>query len=250
MQVKAKSNNVFLLIGEEARNTADLVQAQTGDDLTTEALTVADADSEVYPSSPIVTARLAAGDAATDAEIAANKYFPSSTTVISNATTAADATNWFTAQNNNPAQSKDSVKNVNKLNADDSNDATKYDFSGYVIKKTVFLTLADGSDSAHLLTVTPTIELKTGQANTAIDISAVKVLVATGSNYVILNSSMTTAQSLTATADFTLNDTTATQVDIYIYYDGEESAVYTNNAAVLAAATIDLAFDVTVGTAA
>ena len=248
MQVKVKSNNTFLLIGEDTLTTADLIQAQTGDDLTTEDLTVSDAESEVYPSSPVVTARLAAGSSASAAEIAQNKYFPSTDTVISNLATAAVAGNWFTAQNGNPADSNDTVKNVNKLNTT-ANDP--YEFSNYVIKRTIYLSLADGSNAAHNLTVTPTIALKdTTPAQSATDITAVKVLVACGSNFVILDSSMSTAQSLHATADFTLTDTTAIQVDIYVYYDGEEDAVYTNNAADLAIATVDLQFNVEVGTAA
>ena len=248
MQVKVKSNNTFLLIGEDTLTTADLIQAQTGADLTTEDLTVSDAESEVYPSSPVVTARLAAGSSASAAEIAQNKYFPSTDPVISNLATAAVESNWFTAQNGNPADSNDTVKNVNKLNGT-ANDP--YEFSNYVIKRTVYLSLADGSNAAHNLTVTPTIALKeTTPAQTATDITAVKVLVACGSNFVILDSSMSTAQSLHATADFTLTDTSAIQVDIYVYYDGEEDAVYTNNAADLADATVDLQFNVEVGTAA
>ena len=213
----------------------------------------------------------------TAAEIAANKYFASTHATVHDATTAATVGNWFTAHNNNPAASKDSVKNAHELTA----------FADYVITKTVYLTLADGSDPAHNLTVTPTITLKdyylttdaapvdgktyytkSGDTYTAVgspdssamsnyyehssasDITGVKVLVATGDNYVILNSTMTTAQSLYGTTDQTLRDTTATKVDIYIYYDGEEAAVRTANIDALAGAEIDLQFNVAVGAGA
>ena len=248
MQVKAKSNNTFLLIGEESLANADAIQAQTGDDLVSEALSVTDGQAEVFPASPILPAYVSA-----DANLApaSHKYFPAGTTVVSNATTAATPANWFTAQNNNPGSSNDSVKNVQTLVADNDGTGT-YEFSKYVIKRTVKLTLADGSDAAHNLTVTPTIAIKTTEpAQTATDISAVRALVACGSNYVILNSSMNAAaQSLHATADFTLTDNAVTTVDIYVYYDGEATAVYTNNVLDLAFATVDFAFGVEVGTAA
>jgi hypothetical protein len=245
-EIQAKSNNTFLLIGEDSKNTADLIQAQTGDDLTSEVVTMASGESSVYPSSPILPAYVS--DSATT-NAAAHKYFATGTVVVSNLSTAATPANWFTAQNNDPANSNNSVKNVNVLNATDSEASTLYDFSDYVIKRTFYLTLADGSDTAHQLKVTPTIALKSGQSEGVTDISAVKVLVAVGSNYQILSTSTSGAQSLYSTADFNITDTTATQVDVYVYYDGEESAVYTNNKPSLAAATVDLAFGVELGSA-
>ena len=247
MQVEVKSNNTFLLIGN---NTEDLaaIKAQSAAEKITEALTVSDG-TKVYPASPILPAYVST-TASTDN--ATHKYFASGTTVVSSYTTAAAETNWFTAQNNDPASANNTVKNVNKLNADDENAATVYDFSDYVIKKSARLALATGSDTAHLLTVTPTIAVKTTDpAQTADDITGVKVLVAVGSNAVVLDSSMNgNPQSLTPTADFNITDAAVTDVDIYIYYDGEESAVNTNNIADLAIATIELQFGVTIGSAA
>lgn len=234
MQINVVSNNTFLLINTGDNDTADEIQAAA---VTTIPLTVSNSEAEVYPASPILSAYVSA-DATTNA--AAHKYFASGNAVVSDAATAAVVDNWFTAQNNDPANANNSVKNVNKLNADDTNDATLYDFSGYVIKRTAYLTLADGSDDAHNLTVTPTIAAKTG---TATDISGVKVLVATGDNMVILDEN-SAATSLHATTDTTLTDTSVVTVDVYIYYDGEESAVYTNNIADLAGADISLQFDV------
>ena len=166
----------------------------------------------------------------------------SGTTTVSSAATAATAANWFTAQNSNPADSNDSVKNINTLNTTSGN---PYEFSKYVIKRTVYLTLAVGSDTAHNLTVTPTIEIKDGE--TGADITAVKVLVVTGDNCVILDKD--SGETSLHTTDFDITADSVIAVDIYIYYDGEEASVYTNNVADLAAAEISLEFDVEVGSA-
>jgi hypothetical protein len=222
MQVTAKSNNTYLLIGTgDAQDTYAEIQALTPAQ-TTVALTVAAGDEDVYPSKPLESA-----------EIGSGKLFETGTPVTNYATANVPA-NWYTAQNNNPAASTDSIKNQTQLTT----------FTDYVIKKTCYLTLAEGAESANGLTVTPTITAKTG---TATDISAVKVLVVTdANNMVTLNSTMTTAQSLHATTDTTLTDTSVVTVDIYIYYDGSEAAVTTNNKADLAGADISLQFDVAV----
>jgi len=230
MQVTAKSNNTFLLINTGDNDEAD--EIQTAGLTTIPVATISDTEAQVYPSKPKEST-----------EIGEGKRFTTGTPVT-NATTAATAANWYTAQNNNPGDSNDSVKNITSLNTT-ANDP--FEFSQYVIKRTVYLTLADGSNAAHLLTVTPSIT-DADTNDTPDDISAVKVLVATGDNYVILDSSMTTAQSL-STVDFTITDQTSIPVDIYLYYDGEEAAVYTNNIADLAKASVTLTFDVEVGSA-
>lgn len=222
MQITAKSNNAYLLIGTDANDTASEIQ---GIDpiARTIALTVADSDSAKYPSKPKESS-----------EIGTGKLFETGTPVTDYASAASQA-NWYTAQNDNPAASTDSVKNQISL--------TSENFGDYVIKKTVYLTLAEGSNDANTLTVTPTIALKSGETGT--DISAVKVLVVTDDNNIVtLTSSTSGAQSLHAVTDTTLTDSDVVTVDIYIYYDGSEAAVTTNDIADLAAATISLNFDV------
>jgi hypothetical protein len=225
MQVNTKSNSTFLLINKDDNDTAAEIQSAG---VITVPLTVSDLEATVLPARPKYAS-----------EIGSGKRFETGTAVTS-ATTAATVGNWYTANNNNPASANDSVKNIHDLEASGT-----YQFDKYVIKKTVYLTLAVGSEHAHNLTVTPTITLK-GESPT--DITGVRVLVATGSNYAILDSTMSgVAQSLHATSDTTFTDSTVVTVDIYIYYDGEAAAVYTNNAANLAGANISLAFDVEVG---
>ena len=269
MQIRAKSNASFLLIGEESLTTADTIQAQTGDDLTSEDLTVADNAASVYPSKPYLN----------DANDAfAVNYVATSPTAITTKALAATVANWYTANSNDAAAWGGSGKVIN--------DAALSAFTNYVIKKSVNLTLADGSTKAHNLSVTPTITLKEYYKTTDLDIvggktyytkagdaysevaspvvgdigsyyehasgtniSAVKVLVVSDNNVVaILNSSSgkTNLYSGTTTQNLDITDTSVHAVDIYIYYDGTESAVYTNNAANLGGATVDLAFSVDV----
>ena len=239
MQVGVKSDATYLLIGTGDNDTYSEIQTAS---VTTVALTVAYGDQKVLASKPKEAS-----------EIGTGKLFATGTPVT-DAASAATAANWYTASSSDPAYSTENashesvVKGVNSLQSTSS--SGNYYFNNYVIKKTVYLTLSVGSNDAYNLTVTPTIALKTGQAQTTTDISAVKVLVASGDNYVILDSSMTTAQSLYATTNQDLTPTSVVTVDIYIYYDGSEDAVYSNNAANLADATIDLQFDVAIKPAA
>lgn len=259
MQITAKSNNTYLLINTGDNDTADEIQTAG---VTTVALTVADNAMSVYPAKPKEAA-----------EVAASATFDGDTPVT-NAATAAVAANWYTAQNNNPGNATDSIKNAVELTG----------FENYVITRTLYLTVADGANPANNLTVTPTIALKQYQKTTdvAIDdgktyytesggvysevnspvvgeignyyealggtaITAVKVLVTTSDGgFAILSSSDSGLPVDIKGSNTALTSSTVLTVNIYIYYDGSDSSVYTNNIANLGAATIDLAFGVDV----
>lgn len=259
MQITAKSNNTYLLINTGDNDTADEIQAAG---VTTVALTVADNAMSVYPAKPKQAA-----------EVAASAIFDGETPVT-NAATAAVAANWYTAQNNNPGNATDSIKNAVGLTG----------FENYVITRTLYLTVADGANPANNLTVTPTIALKQYQKTTDVAISvgktyytesggvysevadpdvgeignyyealggtaitAVKVLVTTSDGgFAILSSSDSGSLVDIKGSNTALTSSTVLTVNIYIYYDGSDSSVYTNNIANLGAATIDLAFGVDV----
>ena len=244
MEIGAKSENTYLLIGTGDNDTAD--EIQVGSPITVSLAPGENESTTVLPSKPVSASEVAAENG--EVNFGSGVYFAhGDAEAVEDATTAADYANWYTAVSHNPAAAI--AWSTDNPSADIKQlDANGVTFSDYVIKKTVYLTLADGSDNAHNLTVTPTIALKSGQGESVTDITAVRVLVATGDNYAILNSTMTTAQSL-HTADFTITDTGVVAVDIYIYYDGSVSAVNTNNSANLAAATINLAFNVELGSA-
>ena len=232
MQVVAKSDNTYLLISN-TNSTASAIQAENGGSgYTTVDFAIADEDAKVFPSRPALSAAeaaylsVAAGHYKTDGSL-----ITTAGQQVDSAAKAVTVTNWYTAN----AQTVD----ASTINAASAKQLASFD--DYVIHETVYLTVAEGANPAHSLTVTPTFT----QKGVGSDLSAAKVLVVTGTNYVILSSSDNgTAVSLHDVSDQTITNSTVVTVDMYIYYDGEDSNVYTNNAAELTGATIQLAFDV------
>lgn len=222
LSVAAKSNETFLLISQDKTTATEI---QTQGNITT-AFTIT--DDKLFPSKP-----WANSDSTTYTNV-------STANAVTTQATAAAAGNWITANSNNPAVA------VSGTHGDKALDS----FDGYVIKKTVYLTLAKGSDDANNLTVTPTIAKKAGSAETSV-IDAVKVLVVTNDDNIVTLSSTDsgTAKSLHTVSNTDLTDSSVVTVDIYVYYDGSVSSVTTNNAANLAGADISLKFDVEVKSA-
>ena len=113
-------------------------------------------------------------------------------------------------------------------------------FEHYVIKKTVYLTVSVGANPANNLKVTADIAQKDGGT----DIAACKMVVTTDdAGFAFVNNSNKTNVAI-AGDNHDITSTTVRTVNIYIYYDGAESVVYTNNAANLKGATINLTFTV------
>ena len=120
-------------------------------------------------------------------------------------------------------------------------DSAKFE-TDYVLHKTIYVTLAEGSVAASNLKCTGVTFTaagdKTGASATH---AAVRVLVTSSS--AIDEASPSSAMSQTVLSS-TVTDQTAIPLDIWIYYDGNDSSVYTNNAANLDGASINLTFDV------
>ena len=216
MQVVAKSDNTYLLISA-TNSTAPTIQ---GEGKTTVALTVSDDKAKLYPCAPALTddeaAYLATG----------------SGQKVTNETTASDFKNWYTA----------TAAASNAATIDTNTVKQLTDFSGYVIVKTVYLTVAAGANPANNLTVTPNFK----QKGVGSDLSAAKVIVTTSDGgFAVLSSSKNGSPVDIKGSNTNLTSTTVLTVNIYIYYDGNDTNVYTNNATNLTGATIDLAFDVT-----
>ena len=235
MEVGAKSNSTFLLVGTGDNDT--VAEIRTGN-LTTVDVAVDNENTLVLPSKPKEASEIGT------VNVAGGVYFAEGTAVTT-AATAAVAANWYTATSHNPGQATnfEGAGDFHSLNTT-AHDA--YEFSKYVIKKTVYLTLAEGSNDAYHLTVAPTITIKGNQ--TATDITAIRVLVAVGDQVATLSSTSGEQNLYTAATDNVLTSADANPLtaDIYIYYDGSQSVVTTNNSADLAAATISLAFNVEV----
>ena len=206
MQISAKSDSTFLIIGDKN----DLAAIQQ-DNLITIPMTVAN-NLKVYPS-----AHETLNDA-TDAAVVGNWYYENAATPDSSTAVANQATKTALTSEN---------------------------FAKYVIKKTVYVTLAKGSNQATNLKVNNfalTQRTDEGLNGTSKTHSPVKVVIATAENAIELDSTNTTSNEVLAA---TVTDQALIAIDIYIYYNGADAAVYTNNIANLAGATITLSFGVT-----
>ena len=221
MQVVAKSEQTFLQIGTGDNDTA--AEIHSANPNTTVALTISDNDAKVLPSKPKEAS-----------EIGDGKLFATGTPVT-DAASAANYANWYTATNTDPSSATGGDITAVSLST----------FTGYVIQKTIYLTVATGANNANNLSVTGTITQKTGGT----DLAAAKVLVTTDDGgFAILTSSSATADIKGSNSPIT--SSAVRTVNLYIYYDGKESVVYTNNAANLKGAEIGLAFNVNAAPAA
>lgn len=210
MQVVAKSDNTYLLISS-TKSTASDIQ---GENKTTTELTVA--DPKVYPCAPVTnsteTGKLTSAEIVTSA----------------NASTVG---NWYTA----------SAGASNKADIDWETAKVLTTFTGFVIQETVYLTVAKGANAANNLKVTPTIA-KSGDSGTLVDAARVLITTSNGGFAILKNGDSNvnihgdTSKNITDASVFTVN--------IYIYIDGNDATVYTNNAVNLAMATISLLFSV------
>ena len=154
---------------------------------------------------------------------------PSAHEELGSTTDASSPSKWYTKIADNPTESASTGESAYLTNLD-----------GYVIKRTCYITLAEGSTGAANLKVAANVVKKASETATKID--PVSVIVANGTTVLEFNKTNSwentgvLAEAVTAAGVIT--------VDVYIYYDGNNSEVYTNNTADLAAAIIDLTFTV------
>lgn len=232
MEIVAKSNNTFLLIGTGANDTAAEIQAVTPVDPNAIEVALAPADAQVYPSSPALTAA-EAGYLTTAGKTVSGAAITTAGVVVDNTAKAAAVTNWFTASAIAPSAAAIDTATARQLES----------YDGYVIRETVYLTVASGANNADTLSVTPTFTQKTGGS----DLTAAKVLICTDDGgFAVLTSADSGSAVDIKGNDTAITDSTVRTVYIYIYYDGDETPVYTNNMANLAGAEIALAFNVEV----
>ncbi len=223
MQVQAKSENIYLLISSE-KTTATEIQAENQ---TSTGLGVTDTAAKLFPAAPVLT-DTEAGYLTTAGKTTNGTAITTAGAKITDKTSAELVTNWYTATAESPNASTMKDGSARQLAA----------FTDYVIKKTIYLTVAAGSQNAGNLKVTPSFEAKT----TGKDISAAKILLATSDGAcVVLDSTMSTAQDIKGN-NTAITSSSVLTIDLYIYYDGTEENVYTNKVADLSGATISLSF--------
>lgn len=224
MQITAKTNDTYLLISD-TKTTATDIQANPGTSVDF-GMTAA---TKLYPSAPVMG----------EPEI---NYFTGAATPavkITNKETAKTATNWYTAQ----AAAAGSAD----IKTDTAKQLTSTNFSEYVLAKTVYLTIAKDVNAANKLTVTPTFTNLDGKT-----ISGVKVLVVV--TYVDAENQETTKIVTIKSTDKTVNlyeteaqhviDSKVVTVSMFLYYDGTDTSVFTNNAANIGGAKVEFEFKV------
>ena len=227
MQVVAKTDDTFLLISNTKTAAAGIQQ----DNLVAVDIAMTDLESQLYASAPCLTADEAALLPATTGKQVGETPIVTAAAQVTDAATADVYTNWYTAKAENASASTMKTGSARQLTT----------FAGYVVKKTVYLTVAAGANPANNLRVTPTFTQKTGGN----DITAARVLITTGDGAFKVLKSTDSGNVVDIKGDnHDITDSTVLVVNIYIYYDGNDSKVFTNNAANLAGATISLKFDV------
>ena len=205
MQITAKSDSTYLLIS--TKTTVDEIRAENA---ITTALTIDAEAAKVYPSA---------------------HEDPSN-----NIATLATPSNWYyeIAASAGASTAASGTKTA----------LTDADVSKYVLHKTVYLALAAGSDPAKNLRVSAAIASNSTATGDDTTFAPVKVVVgAVGGSMVELDSTNPSSETVLK-ASMTKDDATPVQVEIYIYYNGADPAVFTNNFAKLDGATIDLTFTV------
>lgn len=220
MQLTAKSNSKYLIIGESS-NAATL-QATSGGNLTTLAYTGNSATLEVYPSQHNP-------GGANDSVVVAGSA------KVTNTETAIDPGNWYYKIASSPTASTAKANSEVALTSDN--------FTDYVLHKQFYVTLAAGSQSASDLKLQSatftTTNVKTGSSET---MNAVTVLVTSANAYdEVAADSDTPAGTVLAS---TVTDSAAIPIDVFIFYDGDDASVYTNNLANLEGASVELVFEV------
>ena len=228
MQIKAKSDNTYLLISK-TNTTASAIQ--------TENVKTVDAgiNETIYASAPCLTSEQAALLNTTNGKKVGEAAITVAGVQIDNAAKAAAYTNWYTAEAAAPGAATMAAGTARQL----------VDFDDYVVRQSFYLTVAAGANGANNLTLTSTISQVTGGN----DVDAVKYLITTSDGgYAAISTANNGTPVNISGSNTTLSDSTVLTVTLYIYYDGDDDAVYTNNAAYMLGGTIALSFTVSPAT--
>ncbi len=194
MSITAKADATYLLINE----SSELATIRS-DALST--VTFSEGNTkEVYP------AALVAGNNPSADTTAANWYYAEGT-AFDDGTLKSGTKVMF-------SETKKSVANETALTVDDTKP-----FETRVLKKTVYLALAENSQNATDLTATASIETD-GIAG-----KPTRVVIATSDAY----KEFSTTDNAAVTLKDTITNTEVVKVDIYVYYNGDVAEIKTSN---------------------
>ncbi|MBQ3015398.1 MAG: hypothetical protein IJD79_01305 [Clostridia bacterium] len=139
---------------------------------------------------------------------------------------------WYTKSADDPSSS-----------ASTGSETALTDFNEYVVRYTYSLVLAAGSNEVSNLVLTSftfTASDDSAASGAAQTLAPVRAVIACGDNYVEVKNGDEVPSTVLAA---TVNDTDVVTLKVYIYYDGNDTSVYTNNIANLE----DVDFTFTVG---
>ena len=243
-KISANSNATYLLIsnsntGDTAPENADAIQAENaGAGFTS--LTLSAEPRELFPVAPASAFTAAtfyqAGDSEVEAEtkqVGDVKTHTAKTDYVAGSS-ATDPVTWYTMIGT------DATSTGYVGRADTEAAVSSENLSNYVLKYTFYFTIADGANNAANLVVDSYTITNTSVGGAGTD--GVKCLVV-GTNGSVMYNASTDTDSLVL--ETTLNSTTVYSVRVYIYYDGNDSNIYTNNIPNIDDFTIDLKFGVT-----
>ncbi len=219
MSISAKSDGTYLMIGTGDNDTADEIQAQ------------ATTNSVDIGTSGVFTALVPSTPAVAD-DLTAHATELTGASAVTNLATAEVYSNWWTANSSDPNNATTNTINVKKLTT----------FDGFVIKKTVYLTVADGSNEADTLTIKPTFTAQSDASGKTFQ--GIKVLVVTDDGVMTTLTSTQSGSAISIQGSNNITSTGVRQVDLYIYYDGKDSTVKTSNYANLTGADVEFEFAV------
>ena len=237
MDIGAKSNVTYLLVsrsnmGDDAPANAAAIQAENeGAGYTS--VTISTAAKEVYPVAPATA--LEFYTAADESENAEHKEGHTKTkTEYVAGTGVAAPTLWYTMQGTSPNEGG----HTGIANTEQNVTATV--FTDYVLKYTFYFTIAEGASAATNLVVSnATFTNATGAAAP----TGLRCLVVGSAGSAILTPSTTSSATVLVSA---LDSATVSAVTVYIYLDGNDASVYTNNITNLTG-KVALDFTVTAG---
>lgn len=226
MQVSAKSDSIYLLISKD-KTTAPEIQNENK-----AVVDLAMDDFKQLKPSALVT--VATKDGVKNETLAVNKL--------------GEAGSWYTAFAQDATNSTVDQNTEEKLDATLTEGGNKYTFTDFVLVNEFHFTLAKGSNDAKDLKVESVTfaPAATEEHNT---IAAVRVLFVCGENAFIVKADGTVTDIKGATVDSKIlaAEVTASEVvdvQMYVFYDGNDDTVYTNNVLNLVGASVEVKFNV------
>lgn len=194
MQVNAKTNTTFLLINNDGK---------TGNQMTAQDTTITaqePANTTLYPAAFFKTV-----DAATTM---GKKDGTNAFKLIEDGGLTAGTDVWVTANNGNRDNANDKVANVVKLNPTETN------FANYTAEYKVWLTLLKGTAATQqYVKISLVADTEVGSA---------KAVAKIGNEWIDLGAG---AEAKFTTDKISLSDSTAVQVSVFVYIDGNNANV-------------------------